>query len=259
MRHIISLGAGVQSSAMALMASKGLITPMPECAIFADTGCEPKFVYDWLDQLEKILPFQVYRVGTMDLYEKSLALKTGKSGKKYTKHNIPAFTLGKNSEKGMVQRQCTFDYKIQPIRRKIKSFLSKKENCIQWLGISLDEIQRMKRSSDKRIENRFPLIEMNITRQGCLKWMQENGYPIPPRSACIMCPFKSISEWKKLSKDEFKKAEEYEKRMQEMFKDVGLDSVPYLNNSRIPLADVIRIDSMTGDLFDNECDGMCGI
>ena len=39
--NIISLGAGVQSSTMALMAAKGLITPMPDAAIFSDTGWEP--------------------------------------------------------------------------------------------------------------------------------------------------------------------------------------------------------------------------
>lgn len=35
--NIISLGAGVQSSTMALMEKHGEITPMPDCAIFADT------------------------------------------------------------------------------------------------------------------------------------------------------------------------------------------------------------------------------
>ena len=36
--RIISLGAGVQSTTMALMAAHGEITPMPHCAIFALTG-----------------------------------------------------------------------------------------------------------------------------------------------------------------------------------------------------------------------------
>ncbi len=49
--HIISLGAGVQSSTMALMAACGEITPMPTAAIFADTGDEPKAVYEWLGWL----------------------------------------------------------------------------------------------------------------------------------------------------------------------------------------------------------------
>jgi hypothetical protein len=42
MLTVLSLGAGVQSSTMALMAAKGEIIPMPDCAIFADTGAEPK-------------------------------------------------------------------------------------------------------------------------------------------------------------------------------------------------------------------------
>jgi 3'-phosphoadenosine 5'-phosphosulfate sulfotransferase (PAPS reductase)/FAD synthetase len=47
---IISLGAGVQSSTMALMAAKGEL-PRPDCAIFADTGYEPKSIYLYLDYL----------------------------------------------------------------------------------------------------------------------------------------------------------------------------------------------------------------
>ena len=45
----LSLGAGVQSTTMALMAAHGALTPMPDCAIFADTGWEPEAVYDHLD------------------------------------------------------------------------------------------------------------------------------------------------------------------------------------------------------------------
>src|SRR6516164_4156437 len=60
--HIISLGAGVQSTTLALMAAAGEIKPMPDCAIFADTGWEPRAVYDHLDWLEPLLPFPVYRV-----------------------------------------------------------------------------------------------------------------------------------------------------------------------------------------------------
>lgn len=53
--NFLSLGAGVQSSTMALMAAKGEITPMPDAAIFADTSAEPQAVYDWLDWLIKQL------------------------------------------------------------------------------------------------------------------------------------------------------------------------------------------------------------
>ena len=36
--RVLSLGAGVQSTTLALMAAHGEIGPMPDCAIFADTG-----------------------------------------------------------------------------------------------------------------------------------------------------------------------------------------------------------------------------
>ena len=69
---VLSLGAGVQSSAMALMAAHGEIEPMPDCAIFADTGSEPQHVYDQLDLVEANVPFPVYRVMEKDGLEKSI-------------------------------------------------------------------------------------------------------------------------------------------------------------------------------------------
>ena len=73
--HIISLGAGVQSSTMALMAACGEITPMPKCAIFADTQDEPRAVYDWLKWIVQKLPFTVYQVTAGKLSENLLTFK----------------------------------------------------------------------------------------------------------------------------------------------------------------------------------------
>ena len=66
-KNIISLGAGVQSSTMALMAAQGEIKPMPDAAIFVDTQWEPAYVYKWLDWLETQLPFPVHRPTAGDL------------------------------------------------------------------------------------------------------------------------------------------------------------------------------------------------
>ena len=56
--RVLSLGAGVQSTTLALMAAHGEIGPMPDCAIFADTGWEPKAVYEHLAWLRSpnVLP-----------------------------------------------------------------------------------------------------------------------------------------------------------------------------------------------------------
>lgn len=45
----LSLGACVQSTNLAPARRPGQIGPMPDCAIFADTGWELKAVYEHLD------------------------------------------------------------------------------------------------------------------------------------------------------------------------------------------------------------------
>ena len=242
---------------MALMASLGEIAPMPDCAIFADTQAEPKNVYDWLDWLEKQLPFPIYRVTAGNLEEASLKVYTGKSGKKYTKHRVPAFTLG--DKKGMFQRQCTMDFKIVPIKRKARE-LYKGSKITMWIGISLDEVVRMKPSRVKYIEHIWPLIDKRMTRHSCIEWMKKKKYPKPPRSACYFCPFHNTEEWKRLSGEDFTRAVSYEKKLQDAVAQVQDKeiAVPYLHPSRIPL-DQVRFETDQADLFNNECEGHCGV
>jgi hypothetical protein len=54
----------VQSTTLALMAAHGEIGPMPDLAIFADTGWEPARVYEHLDWLSSpdVLPFPIHTV-----------------------------------------------------------------------------------------------------------------------------------------------------------------------------------------------------
>jgi hypothetical protein len=87
--RILSLGAGVQSTALALMAAYGEIGPMPDCAIFADAGWEPKAVYEHLAWLRSsnVLPFPVHIVSAGDL---RAGIVTGARGERWA--SIPAFT-----------------------------------------------------------------------------------------------------------------------------------------------------------------------
>ena len=50
--RILSLGAGVQSSTLLMKIYNGEIAPV-DAAIFADTGNEPKEVYDWFEFLKE--------------------------------------------------------------------------------------------------------------------------------------------------------------------------------------------------------------
>lgn len=64
--RVLSLGAGVQSTALALMASNGDMPPL-DFAVFADTGWEPQSVYDHLSWLREELAFPVHVTSAGDL------------------------------------------------------------------------------------------------------------------------------------------------------------------------------------------------
>ena len=206
------------------MAANGEL-PMPDAAIFADTQAEPASVYQWLEWLEDQLPYPVIKVTAGNLAELEMELKTSKrSGKVYRKSHIPAFAQKPDGSKGIISRKCTADFKIRPITKWVRANAGitrgqKHITVTQWIGISWDEIQRMKEMREPWQQARWPLIERRMSRRHCKEWMKENGYPEPPRSACLFCPFHDDHEWRRLrdtEPKEFEKAIEFEKRMQEV-------------------------------------------
>ena len=264
---IISLGAGVQSSTMALMAAKGEL-PRPDCAIFADTGYEPKSIYLYLDYLTSILPYPVYIVRKGNIKDDMLNSIT--NGTRFP--TAPFFT--KNAEtgkKGMLRRQCTNDYKIQPIRKKIRELCGvekgkhfpKDKYVEQWIGISMDEIMRMKPARDKYILNRHPLIEMKMSRQDCIAWLKKNNYILPEKSACIVCPYHNDAYWHFMKTErvaEFADAVEFDKKIRTGSRKIR-DEL-FLHRSCKPLDEVeFKKDDKSKqiDMFNNECEAMCGI
>lgn len=266
--HIISLGAGVQSSTMALMFAQGELTPMPDGAIFADTGAEPKYVYDWLNWLETKLPFPIYRV----MHKEGLQQSIIESIKRERFAAVPFFTESENRRGGMLRRQCTREFKVEPITQKLRRLLGlkfrqkapKKILAIQYIGISLDEALRMKPSRLHWIEHQWPLINsVKMKRKDCLKWMEDRGYPKPERSACTFCPYHSDDEWYDLKYNHPKDFESAVK-IDNMIRDGvrGTKEKLYLHRKLLPLTEIDfsepdNTEQLT--LFNDECEGMCGV
>jgi hypothetical protein len=260
--RILSLGAGVQSSTLALMIARGDL-PMVDCAIFADTGAEPKSVYTYLEYLRSLnLPFPIYDVSQGNLRD---ALNIGlTTGKRYS--SIPFYTL-QDGEKGMAPRQCTLDYKIAPVRRKVRELHGgkvPKKPVEMLIGISTDEMLRMTMSKVKYITHKYPLIEAGMSRRDCVKYMEERQYKTPPKSACTFCPFRSDTGWahmrdndpeswaEAVSVDRALRANDSTKRMKAQM---------FLHKELIPLDAVKLSPEEWGqtDMFNNDCQGMCGV
>lgn len=252
---------------MALMAAKGEITPMPTAAIFADTQAEPKSVYVWLDWLEKQLPFPVVRVSRGSLTERALSVRYSKKNGRPTFSGIPAFVKQPDGSAGLSPRQCTRDFKIDPVTKAVNSLRRANGNApaVLWIGISTDEIYRAKEHRNApRITNRHPLmIELRFNRLDCLNWMQNNGYPKPPRSACIYCPYHNNDEWRRLKAEEpeaFRQAIQFEEALTKTYAAVPhMRGVPFLHRSMVPLDQVDLSQPEEDNLFNNECEGMCGV
>ena len=262
--NVLSLGAGVQSTTMALMAAHGEIEPMPDCAIFADTGAEPQHVYDQLDLVEANVPFPVYRVMEGDGLEKAPIRAI--NGARFAG---PPFYCESDKGGGMLRRQCTREFKITPIQQKVRELLGlekgqrgpKEVAVSQWIGISMDEIIRMKPNPTKWILNRWPLVEMQMYRYDCLRWMDEHGFEEPKKSACYFCPYTDNSSWQNMmdhDPESFEKAVEMDELIRQGVK--GTTEKLYLHRSMKPLKDCdFDPDRDQFDLFDEDCEGMCGV
>ncbi|MGG3814645.1 hypothetical protein ABEV34_23790 [Methylorubrum rhodesianum] len=211
--RVLSLGAGVQSTTLALMAAHGEIGPMPDCAIFSDTGWEPRHVYEHLRWLASgnVLPFPVHIVSAGNLRDDLLNRGSGRAGRFVTvpfflRRIVPAGTVvpvydededgemivvGERTTTreeqidGIGRRQCTSHYKVEPIRRKVRELLGAGPRDTipagaveKWIGISVDEIVRATPSKVRFEVNRHPLLEKGMNRHGCFDWLDARGYPV---------------------------------------------------------------------------------
>lgn len=254
--HVISLGAGVQSSAMALMASEGLIKPKPVAAIFADTGWEPQGVYKWLKVLEKHLSFPIVTVSNGNI---KADLFRAARNRTITTRTPPFFVLSDDGTKGMLKRQCTDEYKIRPINRYVRKMLeeSRAQKAVLWIGISTDEAHRAKPSRVRYITRRFPLLENGISRINCLEYFRSRGLPNPPKSSCVICPYHNDNYWR-----DIKKTKDWEDAvlLDSLIRDGigGSTGKLFLHRSLRPLKDIDFGQDLL-DHFGNECEGVCGV
>ena len=280
--HILSLGAGVQSTALYLMFLRGDLEPQIDCAIFADTGEEPTPVYrhlEWLLSLNgpRILVRSIGKLGD------DLQFGRNSTGQRFA--SIPAYTTDvPGLPKGMMRRQCTKEYKLEVIERTIRRevvglqprqwFPRDEIHVRQYIGISFDEAGRAARVRLRFVEVPwatpvFPLIEREITRAMCQQRLRVFGVPHEvPRSACVFCPYRSNDEWRWLRDNDaagFQRAVEIDTALRTPGNIVNrnLDQKLYVHRSCVPLTEAmlekpepLRDQIFTG--FYQECNGLCG-
>jgi hypothetical protein len=264
--RVLNLGAGTQSTAVALMHLDGTLPPI-DAAVFADTGWEPREVYDHLDKLrarfdEAHVPLLEVTGG--DIRADALADRRSAS--------LPLHTKNPDGSKGFVRRQCTQEYKIVPIKSAILGLLAERLGIEaktwrsipkdvyveQVFGISTDEAVRARTPSDRWAINSYPLLDLEWRRHDTIAYLQRLGWDAP-RSACIGCPFHSDSEWRRLRDEhpaEWQDAVEFDAAIRRA--NGKLDGEAFLHRSLLPLAEVdLATREDGGQLALGECEGVC--
>lgn len=270
--RVLSFGAGRQTVALARMALEGAHgLPPLDAMIFADTGAEMLGTYRAAALIEVACERQGVRFLTVrcDRKRSSGSLFNDLMGVGVDSQwsSPPLFVRNPDGSQGFTRRQCTSDFKIDPIMRAIRElagigrrrkFDAPVVEC--WHGISADERQRMRLADRPWYRLRYPLIECGLNLGDCILWLERNGHEVPPKSACFFCPYQSDRRWKELRDHHpglWADAVQLDAHLRTNPGAGGLKGTPYLHRSCRPLPEVSFDD--TGDLFADECAGVCGV
>lgn len=276
---VISLGLGQQSTAMYLMSSVGFIE-RADFAVFADPKSESKATYKhlkWLKAWSRAnngIPILV--TGQKSLY-KDLLRSAKTSGKRFA--SIPAFTKDAKGKVGMLRRQCTEEYKTIQINRLIRRAYGLKSRkrvptTEIWLGITLEEMERAKFSrtnwmvfvypflNKRAFKSDFEIVKYTeiLRRVDCQNWMEDNGFPVPSKSACTFCPYQGDARWRETKVNDPKEWERLvalDEGIRNSTKK-GITHPIYLHRSCQPLR-TANLGEAQLDMFISECSGMCGV
>jgi 3'-phosphoadenosine 5'-phosphosulfate sulfotransferase (PAPS reductase)/FAD synthetase len=267
---VLSCGAGVQSSTLVWMAVEGI--EHYDHIIFADPGWEHPDTYDNVRVLKWAcedagVPFHTVSNGNIHTDTLSVCRGVIPPGLKNI-NRIPQMPFFKHTDeigtpRGQMRRRCTSEYKVVPVKRLVRSLKDAGgfKRVVQSYGISFDETRRMRESDVKYITNRYPLVDMKMTREDCLTWLREHNRPVPVRSSCIVCPFKSDDEWLRMrayDDDLWSEAVEFDKAIRKGLPFLPPDTLAYVHRSCVPLDEVKFKPDMNRDLFTGECRGFCG-
>jgi hypothetical protein len=236
----------------------------PDLALHADTTWERSATYTFAEQMTPWLESRGLSVMTVNDGQQAIQATTAKTDcaffTQYEKgavgpHGdviVPAFTAGTMSNvNGQLRRQCTQRWKVVPQQRYISAYLaerkiSKKLGVVQkWLGISLDEFERMRPSDVKYVQHCYPLVEMRMTRADCVQWLQSHDLPVPMKSSCVFCPYHNARAWREMKREDGRDWQ-IACEVDAVIRDKRPPYPLYVHSARVPLPEAVQIPADYG-------------
>jgi len=263
--RVFSFGGGVQSTAALVLAAAGKIDY--QTFLFSNVGNDSEnpdtlayvrdvsLPYSKAHKLELIELNHIRRDGDEETLYKKLTRPGSRS------NGIPIYLEGSGAPG---RRSCTSDFKIRRIAIwQRRNGATKTKPAVTGLGISFDEIHRMRLDSGIATQVlEYPLIDLRLSRNDCLKIIKDAGLPTPPKSSCWFCPYHSMVSWHRLKIDKpelFQKSVELEKTLSDRSDSVLGRGKVFLTRKLQPLDRVIgdQIDLFDDNKNDNCESGYC--
>lgn len=260
-----SSGGGAQSVAVAVLQAQGLVHY--DLHIFANVGADSENP-DTLAYVENYLkPYCAdHHIPLVEVWKKKRdgSQLTLLENLKRSQRSIDIPARMANGAPG--NRHCTDHFKIEVIQRYIKQ--QGGTHLVQGLGISTDEIWRVRdgqwhEDNGIWVQRDYPLVNLRLTRQDCLRITAEAGLPEAPKSSCVYCPYHKRNEWMDMKRnhpDRFEIAVGVERLLNERRDALGKDRV-YLHPDCVPLEHAVGNQLLLFDLDAlTSCDsGVCMI
>lgn len=227
--QVLNYGGGTQTIAMCLLVAHGAL-PRPDYIVMADTGREVASTFAYLDTYVRSLlaahglavAIAGHDLATVDLHALNGDLL------------LPAFT-----DTGKLPTFCSSEWKARVVRRYLRS--QGVTGATNWIGFTLEERGRVKDHGRAPWLKSYPLLDLCLTRHDCEQIITRQGWPLPRKSRCYMCPHQSNAEWRELrdtKPDEFAAAVALDEEIRAA-DDFG---AVYLHPARQPLR-VVNLDA----------------
>ena len=206
---ILSFGAGMQSTALALMSCENVdaerkgherpypLVPVYDLVVFCDLGFEPPWVMQQAEFVHRACDAAGIRYEMLDVpLHRDLMQNFGRR----RTVSIPWWTLRDDGHKSRMPRNCTLDYKVERISKFVRWEVlgykkgqrlrdEDKKAHEMHMGFSFEEKQRCKDSPNPMFVNRFPLVDMELTRADNYAYILDVWGLDTKASACCFCPF----------------------------------------------------------------------
>ena len=122
----------------------------------------------------------------------------------------------------------------------------------QAIGISTDEVGRARDSGIGYLKSTFPLLDLDMSRSDCNRYLRSRGWAAVEKSACIGCPYSGNARWRQIRDrhpEEWADAVEFDHAIRSgsaraTAQEQKLHGRMYLHRSRLPL-DQAPIDKVT--------------